>query len=236
MKRSIHNENHAKKRAKKGGEKSEKCLYLLGFCPNGKRNASDESGKNTAYALLRGHVIEIAKNHVPDIAILCSNCREECKKQKGNCRYCKPLSAEEINAKVAELVGEFGRGDVAISLGGGESNHVVSQVALTLDLDKAQWFASGNHASTHVVSYATWTSTEAQVAASIKSAKAMSNAMCLAGLSPDQDCLFNALAGDSKVAFVQHGLDAQVSSSILVLSFCHTSHDAVSLDRPCAGP
>jgi hypothetical protein len=210
-------------------------LHLLGFCSNGDRNASDESGKNTAYAIVRDHVLEIAKNHVPGIDIQSSNCREVCEKQEGNIRYCKYLSAEEIRAKVAELVREvkqhFAVISRIISLGGGESNHVVSQVAQTLGLATAQWFASGNHASTHVVSYATWTSTEAQVAASIKSAKAMSNAMCLAGLSPDQDCLFNALAGDSKVAFVQHGLDAQVSSSILVLSFCHTSHDAVSLDR-----
>ena len=155
-----------------------------------------------------------------------------CKKQEGsNCRYCKPLSAEEIDSKVEELVREVEHYDAVISLGGGEANHVVSLVAQTLGLAQAQFCAAGNHASTHVVSYPAWTSTEAQVAASIKSAKAMSNAMCLAGLSPDQDCLFNALAGYSKVAFVQHGLDAQVSSSILVLSFCHTSHDAVSLDR-----
>ena len=233
---SVHNENRAKKRAKKGGEKSGKRLHLLGFCSNGDRNASDESGKNTAYAILRDHVAEIAKTHVPGIDIQSSNCREVCEKQEGNSRYCKPLSAEEINAKVAELVGEAAQGDVFISLGGGETNHVVSQVAQTLGLPEAQWFAAGNHASTHVVSYATWTSTEAQVAASIKSAKALSNALWLADLSPDQDSLFDALAGDSKVAFVQHGLDAQVSSSILVLSFCHTSHDAVSLDRPCAVP
>ena len=159
-----------------------------------------------------------------------------CEKQEGNSRYCKHFSPEEIASKVAELVGEFAQEDVAISLGGGKTNHVVHQVALTLGLDKAQWFAAGNHASTHVVSYATWTSTEAQVAASIKSAKALSNALWLADLSPDQDSLFDALAGDSKVTFVQLGLDAEVSSSILVLSFCHTSHDAVSLDRPCAGP
>jgi hypothetical protein len=38
MIRSIHNENRAKKRAKKGGEKSGKRLHLIGFCPNGDRN------------------------------------------------------------------------------------------------------------------------------------------------------------------------------------------------------
>jgi hypothetical protein len=40
--RSIHNENRAKKRAKKGGEKSGKRLHLIGFCSNGDRNASDD--------------------------------------------------------------------------------------------------------------------------------------------------------------------------------------------------
>ena len=81
-------------------------------------------GTNTAFALLRGHVIEIAKNHVPGIAILCSNCREECEKQKGNCRYCKPLSPEEIDSKVEELVGEVAQENAIVSLGGGESNRV----------------------------------------------------------------------------------------------------------------
>jgi hypothetical protein len=65
----THNENHTAKRAKKGGEKREKRLYLLGFCPNGDRNASDESGKYTAYALVLGHLIEIAENHEPGITI-----------------------------------------------------------------------------------------------------------------------------------------------------------------------
>jgi hypothetical protein len=179
---------------------------------------------------------EIAKNHAPGIDIQSSNCREVCEKQEGNSRYCKHLSHEEIDSKVKELVREVKQDDAVISLGGGEANHVVSQVAQTLGLAIAQWFAAGNHASTHVVSYPAWTSTEAQVAASIKSAKAMSNALWRAGLSAHQDSLLNALAGDSKVAFVQLGLDAEVISSILVLSFCHTSHDAVSLDRPCAVP
>jgi hypothetical protein len=196
-----------------------------------------ESGKDTAYALLRDHVVEIATNHAPGIDIQSSNCREVCKKQEGsNCRYCKPLSAEEIDSKVEELVREVEQYDAVISLGGGEAIHVVSLVAQSLGLAQAQFCAAGNHASTHVVGYASWASTEAQVAASIKSAEALSNALWQADLSPHQDSLLNALAGDYKVAFVQLGLDAQVSSSILVLSFCHTSHEAVSLDRPCAVP
>jgi hypothetical protein len=194
------------------------------------------AASQVSYAILRDHVIEIAKEHAPGIDIQSSNCREVCEKQEGNSRYCKHLSPEEIDSKVEELVGEVEQDDAVISLGGDEANHVVSLVAQTLDLAQAQCFAAGNHASTHVVSYATWTSTEVQVAASIKSAKALSNALWLADLSPDQDSLFDALAGDSKVAFVELGLDAQVSSSILVLSFCHTSHDAVSLDRPRCSP
>jgi hypothetical protein len=46
MKRSIHNQNRAKKRAKKRAKndpgKSEKRRRLIGFCPIGKHNASDE--------------------------------------------------------------------------------------------------------------------------------------------------------------------------------------------------
>jgi hypothetical protein len=148
MKRSINNEKRAKKRANKGGEKSGKRLHLIGFCSNGKRNASNESGKNTAYAILRDHVIEIAKSHAPGIDIQSSNCREVCQKQEGgNCRYCKPLSPEEIDSKVEELVGEVAQEDAIISLGGGESNRVVHLVAETLGLAQAQFCAAGNHAS-----------------------------------------------------------------------------------------
>jgi hypothetical protein len=109
---------------------------------------------------------------------------------------------------------------------------------MALGLPAMQFCIVGNHASTHVVSYSTWTSVETQLAAGIKSAKALSNALWLADQSSRQDSLFDALAGDPKIAcvLIQHGHDAQVGSSILVLSFCQSSHDAVSLDRPCAVP
>jgi hypothetical protein len=85
----------AAKRAKKAREEREEKetrLCLIGFCSNGDRNASDETGKDTAYALVRGHLIEIAEKHVPGITIHSSNCREKCKKQKSNCRYCEFLA------------------------------------------------------------------------------------------------------------------------------------------------
>jgi hypothetical protein len=145
---------------------------------------------------------------VPGITIQSSNCREKCKKQKRNYRYCAPLSPQEINSKVTKLVGELALEDVIVSLGGAEANRVVSQVAMALGLPATQFGVVGNHASTHVVSYSSWTSDEAQLAAGIKSAKALSNALWQAGLSAHQDCLLNALAGDPKVAYVQHGLDA----------------------------
>jgi hypothetical protein len=81
-----------------GGEKSGKRLHLIGFCPNGDRNASDDSGKNTAYAIVRDHIAKIVKNHAPGIDIQSSNCREVCEKQEGNTRYCKHLSPEEIDS------------------------------------------------------------------------------------------------------------------------------------------
>jgi hypothetical protein len=115
--------------------------------------------------------------------------------------------------------------DVIVSLGGGEANRVVSLVAMmALGLPATQFCVVGHHASTHVVAYSSWTSVEAQLAAGIKSAKVLSNALWQAGMSAHQECLLNALAGDPKVAYVQHDLDAQVSSSILVLFFCHTMH------------
>ena len=71
---------------------------------------------------------------------------------------CELLSPEEIKSKFTKLEGEVAPEDVIISLGGGEANRVVLQVAMTLCLPDAQFCVVGNHASTNVVAYRSWTS------------------------------------------------------------------------------
>jgi hypothetical protein len=137
---------------------------------------------------------------VPSITIRSSNCREKFMKQKANCRYCAPLSTAEIKSKVTKLEGEVAQEDVIFSLGGDEAHHVVYEAAKSLCLSDAQFCVVGNHASTHVVSYSSCTSDEAQLAAGIKTAKALSKALWLADLSSRQYSLFDALAGDPKLA------------------------------------
>jgi hypothetical protein len=100
---------------------------------------------------------------------------------------------------------------------------------MALGMPATQFCVADNHASTHLVSYSLWSSVEAQLTAGIKSAKALSNALWLADLSSHQDGFFDTLAGDPIISYVHHGHDALVISSILVLSFCHTSYMMPSL-------
>ena len=183
-------------------------MHIVGFCPNGKRDASNRTGDDTAYARYRDHV---AACITANVGINNINCREECR--KSSCGgYCAKLTSIEVNTATTKIQSQISKGDIVISLGGLESDRVVGKVASFLGLSDDQYFVGGKHASTHVVRYPkSWGSLEAQLAACIVSATSLSKFLCDASLSTSPTNLFEAVASDGNIAFVQDRVDAKVS-------------------------
>ena len=184
-------------------------MHIVGFCPNGKRDASNHTGDDTPYARYRDHVAACITANVGFNNI---NCREECR--KSSCGgYCAQLTSVEVNAATTKIASQISKaGDIVISLGGLESDRVVGKVASLLGLSDDRYFVGGKHASTHVVRYPkSWGSAEAQLAACIVSATSLSKFLCEASLSASPTNLFDALASDGNIAFVQDRVDAEVS-------------------------
>ena len=143
---------------------------MLGFCPNCERDASNATGKGTAYVTYLDHVTRVINNHLPGTKFLVSNCRKTCKKQAKNPRFCELLSPQEVEEAADQLEANFCAGDDIISLGGCQSNAVARLVKGRLRLSDGQVFNTGNHASTHVVAYSSsWTTREGQLSSAIKS-------------------------------------------------------------------
>eukprot|EP01052_Picozoa_sp_SAG31_P029273 SAG31_NODE_2897_length_4936_cov_3.814348_1_plen_334_part_00 len=181
-------------------------MHIVGLCPNGDKDASNHSGDRTPYARVRNHVDDVVTKHRPGINVTNTNCRQNCRKCG---EFCAKLTLDEVHAASERIKSQIAPGDIIISLGGAQSNRVVKQVASDLQLSDAQYFVGGKHASTHVVRYhQSWGSIEAQLAACIGSATSLSKFLYEAGLSADQSSLFDALANDGDVAYVQRGENA----------------------------
>eukprot|EP01052_Picozoa_sp_SAG31_P035437 SAG31_NODE_4277_length_3385_cov_3.624163_2_plen_462_part_00 len=209
-------------------------MHLLGFCPNGDKDASDHSGDGTAYAKFRDHVVAAITNYLgPNISFTNTNCRENCRKQKCG-RFCALLTTDEVDAASTRIKSQIALGDIIISLGGYQSDRVVKQVALFLGLSDEQYFVGGKHASTHVVRYSrTWCEVDAQFVACIGSATSLSKFLFEAGLSAHPRSLFNALANDVTVGYVRDGEDVQaiVQAHVQALDQAHVQAVVQALVR-----